>query len=130
MFSQYNIASKTKEILNNILDGPIPVEDGNYLIKLDLTQGQEFFALFATVDYLRREIVGDKVTFFNNCNINFTNICTVRCGFCAFGKYQDDKDAYVLSDEEIIAKADVAVENGACEFYVMEGVLPDDDIYY
>ncbi|MGL6297943.1 MAG: 5-amino-6-(D-ribitylamino)uracil--L-tyrosine 4-hydroxyphenyl transferase CofH [Methanobacteriaceae archaeon] len=130
MFSQYNIASKTKEILNKALDGPISVEDGNYLMKLDLSQGQDFFALLATADYLRSEIVGDKVTFINNCNINFTNICTVRCGFCAFGKDPEDAEAYKLSDTEILDKARVAVNNGAREFCVMGGVLPDADIYY
>ena len=80
--------------------------------------------------YSRNEIVGDDVTFINNCNINFTNICTVRCGFCAFGKDADDPDAYILDDEAILAKANGAVEKGAHEFCVMGGVLPDADIEY
>ena len=93
-------------------------------------QGSDLYPLLATADYLRNEIVGDNVTFINNCNINFTNICTVRCGFCAFGKDADDPEAYILNDDEILSKAEGAVENGAHEFCVMGGVLQDADIEY
>ena len=74
--------------------------------------------------------MGDTVTFINNCNINFTNVCTVRCGFCGFGRDIDDPDAYILNDEQILAKAQGAVDTGAREFCVMGGVLKDADIEY
>ena len=122
-----NVASKTKKILDSALDGPISVEDGNYLMNL---KGSEIFPLLATADAIREKVVGDKVTFINNCNINFTNICKVRCGFCAFGKDADDPDAYLLSDEEILKKAEGAVKTGAREFTLMGGVLEDADIEY
>lgn len=134
MFNSYdilsNVSTRTKEILNNAFDEPISVEDANYLMNLNNTNGLDLFALLATADYMRQKIVGDKVTFINNCNINFTNICTVRCGFCAFGKDANDSEAYILSNDEILAKAQVAIDNGAREFCVMGGVLPDADIYY
>ena len=127
MFDKLPISSKTERILTKSLDEQISVEEANHLMNI---KGSDLYPLLATADYLRQKIVGDNVTFINNCNINFTNICTVRCGFCAFGKDADDPDAYILNDEQILAKAQGAVEKGAHEFCVMGGVLPDADIEY
>lgn len=127
MFDKLPISSETERILTKALDEPISVEEGNHLMNI---KGSDLYPLLATADYLRQEIVGNDVTFINNCNINFTNICTVRCGFCAFGKDADDPEAYILNDEQILAKAQGAVEKGAHEFCVMGGVLPDADIEY
>ena len=127
MFDRLPISSKTERILTKSLDEEITVEEANHLMNI---KGNELYPLLATADYLRHEIVGDNVTFINNCNINFTNICTVRCGFCAFGKDADDPEAYILNDEQILEKAEGAVQKGAHEFCVMGGVLPDADIEY
>jgi FO synthase subunit 2 len=127
MFDKLPISSKTERILTKSLDEAITVEEANHLMNI---KGSDLYPLLATADYLRQQIVGDNVTFINNCNINFTNICTVRCGFCAFGKDADDSEAYILNDEQILAKAQGAVEKGAHEFCVMGGVLPDADIEY
>lgn len=127
MFDKLPISSTTEKILTKSLDEAISVEEANHLMNI---KGPDLYPLLATADYLRHEIVGDNVTFINNCNINFTNICTVRCGFCAFGKDADDPEAYILNDEQILAKAQGAVEKGAHEFCVMGGVLPDADIEY
>ncbi len=127
MFDKLPISSKTEKILTKSLDEAITVEEANHLMNIN---GSDLHPLLATADYLRQNIVGDNVTFINNCNINFTNICTVKCGFCAFGKDADDPDAYILDDESILTKAQGAVEKGAHEFCVMGGVLPDADIGY
>lgn len=127
MFDKLPIFSKTEKILTKSLDEPISAEDANYLINI---KGSDLYPLLATADYLRQEIAGNNVTFINNCNINFTNICTVRCGFCAFGKDADDPEAYILDDEAILKKAQEAVDKGAHEFCVMGGVLPDADVEY
>ncbi|MBQ2832103.1 5-amino-6-(D-ribitylamino)uracil--L-tyrosine 4-hydroxyphenyl transferase CofH [Methanobrevibacter sp.] len=127
MFDKLPISSKTEKILTKSLDEEINVEEANYLMNI---KGQELYPLLATADFLRHQIVGDNVTFINNCNINFTNICTVRCGFCAFGRDVGDSDAYILNDEQILQKARGAVANGAREFTLMGGVLPDADIDY
>ena len=127
MFDKLPISSKTERILSKSLDEAISVEEANHLMNI---KGSDLYPLLATADYLRHEIVGDNVTFINNCNINFTNICTVRCGFCAFGKDADDPEAYILNDEQILHKAHGAAEKGAHEFCVMGGVLPDADIEY
>ena len=127
MYDRINVASKTKKILDSAFDEPISVEDGNYLMNL---KGSEIIPLLATADAVREEIVGDKVTFINNCNINFTNICHVRCGFCAFGKDPDDPEAYLMNDDEILEKAEGGYSDGAREFTVMGGVLEDATVEY
>ena len=127
MFDKLPVSSKTEKILTKSLDEEISVEEANHLMNI---KGFDLYPLLATADYLRSEIVGNDVTFINNCNINFTNICTVRCGFCAFGKDADDPDAYILDDEAILTKARGAVEKGAHEFTLMGGVHPDADIEY
>ena len=127
MFDKLPVSSETEKILTKSLDEEISVEEANHLMNI---KGADFYPLLATADYLRQKIVGDNVTFINNCNINFTNICRVRCGFCAFGRDPDDSDAYLLNDEEILHKAQGAVENGAREFTLMGGVLEDADIEY
>ena len=127
MFDKLPISSETERILTKSLDEEISVEEANHLMNI---KGADFYPLLATADYLRQKIVGDNVTFINNCNINFTNICRVRCGFCAFGRDPDDPDAYLLNDEQILEKAEGAVRNGAREFTLMGGVLEDADIEY
>ena len=122
-----NLTEKTEKILNNALDEPLSIDDANYLMNV---KGQDIFGLLATADRVRNELIGDKVTFINNCNINFTNICKIRCGFCAFGKDRDDPEAHIQTDEEIIKKGKCAVELGAHEFTLMGGVLPEADIEY
>ena len=127
MFDKLPVSSETEKILTKSLDEDISVEEANHLMNI---KGADLYPLLATADYLRGQIAGDDVTFINNCNINFTNICTVKCGFCAFGKDVDDPDAYILDDEAILAKAEGAVEKGAREFTLMGGVHPDADIEY
>ncbi len=127
MFDKLPVSSKTEKILTKSLDELIDVEEANHLMNI---KGSELYPLLATADFLRHENVGDNVTFINNCNINFTNICRVRCGFCAFGRDADDDDAYILTDDEILKKAEGAVSNGAREFTLMGGVLDDADIEY
>ena len=108
MFSKLPISSKTEKILTKSLDEAITVEEANHLMNI---KGTDLYPLLATADYLRHEIAGDDVTFINNCNINFTNICTVRCGFCAFGKDAGDPEAYILNDEQILILISFATIN-------------------
>ena len=56
-------------------------------------------------DDLRRDTVGDEVTYVVNRNINFTNVCYVGCRFCAFAQRRTDADAYSLSLDEVADRA-------------------------
>ena len=88
-------------------------------------QGPALEAVTKLADDLRRDVVGDAVTYVVNRNINFTNICYTGCRFCAFAQRKTDADAYTLSLSEIAARAREAVEVGATEVCMQGGIDPE-----
>jgi FO synthase len=76
-------------------------------------------------DELRAEMVGDRVTFVVNRNINFTNVCVVGCAFCGFGQGRRSPDAYEVSADDFAARVQEAVEFGATELCMQGGIHPD-----
>ncbi|MGH3363815.1 MAG: bifunctional FO biosynthesis protein CofGH [Nocardioidaceae bacterium] len=76
-------------------------------------------------DDLRREAVGDPVTYVVNRNINFTNVCYVGCRFCAFAQRRTDTDAYSLSLDEVADRAEEARRLGATEVCMQGGIDPE-----
>ncbi|GAA3202285.1 bifunctional FO biosynthesis protein CofGH [Dactylosporangium siamense] len=81
-------------------------------------------ALARIADDLRREAVGDDITYVINRNINFSNVCYVGCRFCAFAQRERDADAYRLSYEEVADRAEEAWEAGAGEVCMQGGIDP------
>src|SRR5207253_7131060 len=75
-------------------------------------------------DELRRQQVGDVVTYVVNRNINFTNVCVKRCGFCAFSRDHRDEEGYFLPTAEIVRRAQEAWDLGATEVCVQAGLPP------
>ena len=75
-------------------------------------------------DDLRRETVGDEVTYVVNRNINFTNVCYVGCRFCAFAQRRTDADAYSLSLDQVADRAEEAWALGATEVCMQGGIDP------
>ncbi|WP_290595626.1 MULTISPECIES: 5-amino-6-(D-ribitylamino)uracil--L-tyrosine 4-hydroxyphenyl transferase CofH [unclassified Archaeoglobus] len=82
------------------------------------------FETFRIADELRKELVGDTVTYVVNRNINFTDICINDCKFCSFR----NRRRYLLSIEEIRRKVEEAVEFGCTEVCIQGGLLPDADL--
>ncbi|CAA9404951.1 MAG: 7,8-didemethyl-8-hydroxy-5-deazariboflavin synthase subunit 1 / 7,8-didemethyl-8-hydroxy-5-deazariboflavin synthase subunit 2 [uncultured Nocardioides sp.] len=76
-------------------------------------------------DHLRRESVGDDVTYVVNRNINFTNVCYVGCLFCAFAQRKTDTDAFSLSLTQVADRAQEAWELGATEVCMQGGIDPE-----
>ncbi|WP_442785345.1 bifunctional FO biosynthesis protein CofGH [Amycolatopsis sp. H20-H5] len=87
--------------------------------------GRELDALTKLADDLRRETVGDDVTFVVTRNINFTNVCYTGCRFCAFAQRRTDADAYTLSLEQVGDRVDEAWAAGATEICMQGGIHPD-----
>jgi len=94
------------------------------------TGGAEMEALVLAADRIRRERVGDVITYVVNRNINFTNICFIGCRFCAFSRAPREKDAYFHSFEEIGRRSLEAWERGAREVCVQGGLPRDLDPFY
>src|SRR5690349_2819527 len=93
-------------------------------------RGEELIAVAAVADRLRREAVGEDVSYVVNRNINFTNICIVGCTFCCFGKSVHSPDAYWHSLETVADRAEEAARQGATEVCVQGGLPPDLDGFY
>ncbi len=104
------------------------------LVTLLEARGPEVRAVADVADQLRRDIVGDVVTFVRNRNINYTNICTFKCKFCAFSKgplsLNLRGDPYLLDIEEMQRRVVEAVECGATEVCLQGGIHPDFDGNY
>jgi FO synthase len=81
-------------------------------------------ALAHIADDLRRDTVGDDVTYVVNRNINFSNVCYVGCRFCAFAQRERDADAYRLSVEQVADRAEDAWRAGATEVCMQGGIDP------
>jgi FO synthase len=76
-------------------------------------------------DELRAELVGERVTFVVNRNVNFTNICVVGCAFCGFGQGRRSPDAYHVTPEDFVARVEEAVDYGATEICMQGGIHPE-----
>jgi FO synthase subunit 2 len=71
--------------------------------------------------------VGERVTYVVNRNINFTNVCVKRCGFCAFSRGHRAGEGYYLPIEEVVRRAKEAWDLGATEVCVQAGLPPRMD---
>jgi 7,8-didemethyl-8-hydroxy-5-deazariboflavin synthase CofH subunit len=96
-------------------------------ITLCSVTGRDLQALALTADHLRREQVGDVVTYVVNRNINFTNVCTKACRFCAFARTQRSTEGYFLDIEEVVRRAVEARTLGATEVCLQAGLAPGLD---
>ena len=103
---------------------PAGCRDADYLA-LATADGPALDAVAALADSLRRDTVGDCVTFVVNRNINFTNICYTGCRFCAFAQRKGDADAYSLSTAEVAERAWEAHVQGATEVCMQGGIDPE-----
>jgi FO synthase len=88
-------------------------------------EGDLLRAVTRLADDLRREAVGDSVTYVVNRNINFTNVCYVGCRFCAFAQRRTDADAYSLGMDDVADRAEEAWRLGATEVCMQGGIDPE-----
>jgi FO synthase len=103
---------------------PAGCSDAEYLA-LATADGSAMDAVAALADSLRKDVVGDDVTFVVNRNINFTNICYTGCRFCAFAQRKGDADAFSLSAQEVAERAWEAHVAGATEVCMQGGIDPE-----
>ncbi|MGL5823964.1 MAG: bifunctional FO biosynthesis protein CofGH [Nocardioides sp.] len=101
------------------------VTDTHAMALITAEEGAALDAVCALADDLRREAVGDTVTYVVNRNINFTNVCYTGCRFCAFAQRKTDADAYSLSLADIANRAVYARQAGATEVCVQGGIDPE-----
>ncbi len=111
-------------ILNAALSGrEISAKEGAELYRSE----NDLYLIGLVADELRRQRVGDTVTFVINRNINFTNVCIKQCKFCAFSRDFREDEGYILPNKEIVRRAKEAHKLGATEVCIQAGLPPDMD---
>jgi FO synthase len=117
--------------LASILDRAVRGEDlgEGDIVRLFEARGPDFAAVAQAADALRRDVVGDTISYAVVRNINYTNICYFRCGFCAFSKGKLAANLrgspYDLTTQEIVRRAREAWDRGATEVCMQGGIHPE-----
>ncbi len=103
--------------------------DAPEIVRLFAARDADYRQVVTAADDLRRETSGDTVRYVVNRNINYTNICSYRCHFCAFSKGKTHEGLrgapYDLALKEIVRRATEAWERGATEVCLQGGIHPD-----
>jgi FO synthase len=124
--------SAVGEVLAGVAAGQVVDED--QVVTLFSARGPEVRAVAEVADQLRVDIVGDEVTYVNNRNINYTNVCTFKCKFCAFSKGPLSLNLrgspYLLELSEISDRVREAETLGATEVCLQGGIHPKFDGEY
>lgn len=116
-------------ILERSLEGTRPSR--HEVERLFRARGDEVEAIADVADQLRGRVNGDVVTYVVNRNINYTNLCTFKCGFCAFSKGPRSLnlrgEPYLMAIPQVVERAVEAAERGATEVCLQGGIHPDFD---
>ena len=129
--------TKPGSAIDEILDGVRLGHEVGFdeIVALFRARGPEVNAIAELADELRREAVGDSITWVHNRNINYTNVCTFKCRFCGFAKGKLTLNLrgtpYLLTLDDIADRAREAADLGATEVTLQGGIHPDfDGDYY
>ena len=131
---------ETGEVPFLVSRDPLPLSSREELgeaeiVRLFRARGEERQRVFAAADALRRERNGDTVTYVVTRNVQYTNVCYFRCGFCAFSKGKLAANLrgapYLVPHDEIVRRAVEAWDRGATEICLQGGIHPafDGDYY-
>lgn len=116
-----------RRILDRSLEGHRPARDE--VKRLFEARGSEVDEIAATADIIRQRVNGETVSFVVNRNINYTNQCTYKCGFCAFSKGPRSlnlrEDPYLLTVPQVVERSVEAWNRGATEVCLQGGIHPE-----
>jgi 7,8-didemethyl-8-hydroxy-5-deazariboflavin synthase CofH subunit len=121
------VAPAASPRIRSALERVLQQQDGHCLSheegrSLAYAESSDLMALLVAANTLRRELVGNIVSYVVNRNINFTNVCFVGCKFCAFSRGPREADAYFHSLEDMGRKAKEAWDLGATEVCIQGGL--------
>jgi len=99
----------------------LSLEEGTVLL-----EEAELLELGRTADQIRQRLhPRGRVTYIIDRNINYTNVCTCQCRFCAFYRRPNDADAYILSKDALFHKIEETISAGGTELLIQGGLHPD-----
>ncbi len=116
------LRSTAEKVVNGM---PVTEDDARFMLTTD-----DILELGIIADYVRRKVNGDLAYYEVNMNLNYTNICELRCPLCAFSRGVRDSDAYVFSLDEIEERVRKANDFGIDEVHIVGGLNPDLKIDY
>ena len=121
------VSGRVSATARSALEKVLAALDGSVLSReeclfLANASGDDLRGLAVAANEVRRQLVGDVVSFVVTRNINFTNVCFVGCKFCAFSVGPRDQTAYFLTPEEVADKAREAASWGATEVCIQGGL--------
>ncbi|MEG6586854.1 cyclic dehypoxanthinyl futalosine synthase [Dendrosporobacter sp. 1207_IL3150] len=98
---------------------------------VDMLQQTDILELGKMADEVRQKLhPGDDVTFIIDRNINYTNVCSSECRFCAFFRRQGHEDAYILPNDVILEKVKETIEAGGTQIMLQGGLHPELGLDY
>lgn len=126
------LLKKADPIVADALDRTLGGKDISieHAVELLDSNGIEMNLVILVADELRRQAVGNTVTYVINRNINFSNVCIKRCGFCAFSRDYRTDEGYFLPMKEIVRRAKEAWRLGATEICIQAGLPPKMDGHF
>ncbi len=121
-----SIISQPTQAIEKVLSGEeLTHNDGLQLFDENL------FLLGSVADQVRRKSKGNIVTFVSSYYLNYTNVCAASCSLCAFYRKGYEEDAYTLTNEQIVERARIAIEQlGASELHIVGGFHPKLGLEY
>ncbi|MGF7185593.1 cyclic dehypoxanthinyl futalosine synthase [Desulfitispora alkaliphila] len=115
------------DIYQKALSGArLSLEEGVFLL-----ENGELLTLGQIANVRKQRVHKEKIiTFVIDRNINYTNVCTVKCKFCAFYRNQGENDAYILTDKELFHKIDETIAQGGTQLLIQGGLHPELGLNY
>src|SRR5215216_975878 len=116
-------------MIDNILQKAVAGERLTAEEGLTLLQSNDLAALGRAADAVTRRLHPEPIRTYNiDRNINYTNVCTAVCDFCAFYRKPKSSEGYVLPREELLAKVRETVELGGDQILMQGGLHPQFDL--
>ena len=121
-----SIISKPTQAIEKVLSGEeLTYKDGLQLFN------ENIFILGSVADQIRRISKGNTVSFVSSYYLNYTNVCAASCSLCAFYRKGQEDDAYTLTNNQIVERARIAIEQmGATELHIVGGFHPKLGLEY
>lgn len=112
-------------MIAKILDKAVAGERLSPAEGLELLQSHDLPALGRVADAVTRRLHPESYRTYNiDRNINYTNVCTAVCDFCAFYRRPGDEEGYVLPREELLRKVEETVALGGEQILMQGGLHP------
>ena len=122
-----NIKDKKLRAIAEKVNNNIPVDEND---ALEMLTTNSILDLGEIAHSIKLKLHGSNVYYGVNMNLNYTNICELRCPLCAFSRDKGDKGGYLLSIEEIEKRVKEAAALGIDEVHIVGGLHPDLKLEY